>query len=63
MIVELVQDGSFLASGEGYDKPILAEGGSRKEAIFNFTVVYGDQYSAAQVADHLSMYGILENDK
>ena len=55
MKVEQVLDGSWLASGDGYDTRILAEGGTRKEASFNFTSAYGDQYAAAQVADHLSL--------
>jgi hypothetical protein len=63
MIVKQVNDGSYLAFGRGYDNLILAEGGTRKEAVFNWTTVYGDQYAKAQVADHLSMYGIIEESK
>jgi hypothetical protein len=62
MKAEKQEDGSWLASGEGFDRPILAEGFSRREAVEAFTVVYGNQYAAAQVADYVSMYGLSEND-
>ena len=55
MKVEQVLDGSWLACGDGYDIPIAAEGGTRQEAVHNFTQAYGDQYAKAQVADHLSL--------
>ena len=52
---EQVLDGSWLASGMGYDRPILAEGGTYKEAVYNFNEVYGQQYAAAQSLTHLSL--------
>ena len=55
MIAEAVADGSWIAHGDGYDTPIVAEGGTRQEAVHNFTQAYGDQYAAAQSATHLSL--------
>ena len=55
MKAEQVLDGSWLAHGEGYDIPIVAEGGTRKEAIHNFTQAFGDQYAKAQAQTHLSL--------
>ena len=54
MTVELISDGYYLAYGKGCQRLILAEGGTRKEAVYNWTccnqeqqkeqenVIYGD---------------------
>lgn len=55
MKVEQVNDGSWLATGGGYDRPIVAEGDTRKEAVHNFTTVYGNQYAKAQTLTHISL--------
>ena len=55
MKVEKQQDGSWLASGDGYDRPILAEGHTRIQAEAGFLTEYGNQYAAAQVATHLAL--------
>ena len=54
MKISQVNDGSWLAVGDGYDRKIVAEGGTRKEAGDNWTVAYGDQYAAAQSLTALS---------
>jgi len=56
MKVEMVEDGSWLATGPGYDDiPIVAEGDTRKDAVHNFTVVFGNQYARAQTLTHISL--------
>jgi hypothetical protein len=55
VIAEQVLDGSWLAAGMGYDKPILAEGGTRMEAEHNFTAQYAQQYASGQSLTHLSL--------
>ena len=59
MKINQVNDGTYLAVGEGYDRPIIAEGGTWKEAEFGFNEAYGDQYARAQVADRLSEFGVV----
>jgi hypothetical protein len=48
MNIEQVLEGGWLATGKGYDRPIVAEGGSQAEAQFNYMEVYGNQYASAQ---------------
>lgn len=55
MKIELVEDGSYLATGMGYDKRIVAEGGTRSEAEYNFTAQYAEQYARGQALTHLSL--------
>jgi hypothetical protein len=55
MTVEQVKDGSWLAYGDGYDRRIVAEGGTRGEARYNFEFEFGNQYAAAQTLTHLSL--------
>jgi hypothetical protein len=62
MIVEQVNDGSWLASGDGYDVPIVAEGGTRAEAVYNFTEQFGNQYALAQSKTHISLIGGFDNE-
>ena len=50
MIIVRNSDGSYCASGDGYDYPIVAEGLTREEARKAFEAQYGHQYAAAQVA-------------
>ena len=50
MIIVRNSDGSYSASGDGYDYPIVAEGLTREEARKGFEVQFGNQYAAAQVA-------------
>jgi hypothetical protein len=50
-----VEDGSWLTSGEGELRPILAEGGSRAEAEYNYNEQKADQYAEAQTLTHLSL--------
>jgi len=55
MKIELVEDGSYLATGMGYDKRIIAEGGTRQEAEYNFTAQLAEQYAKGQTLTHLSL--------
>ena len=55
MITRQVEDGSWLATGMGYDRYIVAEGGNRAESVYNWNEVFGEQYAKAQVADALSL--------
>ena len=61
MIIVRNSDGSYSASGDGYDYPIVAEGLTRVEARDAFISQYGDQYARAQTETHISdrMYGEL----
>ncbi len=61
MIIVRNSDGSYSASGDGYDQPIAAEGETRVEARDAFLSLYANQYASAQVETHISeqMYGDL----
>ena len=58
MIIVRNSDGSWSARGDGYDRPIVAEGDTRKEAMLAFTTVYGNQYAEAQSLTALSELGV-----
>jgi hypothetical protein len=57
MKIEQVRDGSYLATGPGYNggNRIIAEGGTHREARYNFTKVFGDQYAKAETKTHLAL--------
>jgi hypothetical protein len=55
MKIELQMDGSWLASDSGYDRPILAEGNTRKQAEDAAIDMFGNQYAAAQAQTHFSL--------
>ena len=59
MIIVRNSDGSYSASGDGYDYPIVAEGLTSEEAEKEFYSQYGNQYARAQTETHISevMYG------
>ena len=49
-------DGVWVASGKGYDRPIVAEGLTLSEAMSAFYSVLGHQYAAAQAMTALSLW-------
>ena len=57
MIVERQEDGTWLASGVGEcNRPILAEGGTRREAMHGYTELFARQYEEAQRQTALSLH-------
>ena len=61
MIIVRNSDGSYSASGDGYDHPIVAEGFTPSKARDAYLSQYADQYAKAQTETHISdlMYGEL----
>jgi hypothetical protein len=57
MKIELQMDGTWLASDSGYDRPILAEGNTRKEAEDAAIDMFGSQYAEAASLTALSEMG------
>mgnify|MGYP003645048829 FL=1 len=52
---EYIGQGVWLSSGEGYDRPILAEGYTKAESYERWIHVYNLQYENAQRLDNLSL--------
>lgn len=55
MRVEQQIDESWLATGEGPMRMILAEGNTRREAMHAYTTQYGRQYEEQERATHFAM--------
>jgi hypothetical protein len=56
VIVKHIGSGVWLASGMGYDRPILAEGYTREQAHQSWVQVYAEQYEQAQREDNLTIF-------
>lgn len=55
MKAERQENGTWIASGNGELRPILAEGETREAAVSAYTAIYGDQYAEAQSLTHYSL--------
>ncbi len=57
MIVEPTNDGSWIASGKGPLRKIVAEGNSRREAMYNWAAQHAAQHQ--QLQEDMRALGIL----
>ena len=55
-IVYSPNDGVWLATGYGFDKPIVAEGVTEEDAREGFEALKGAQYAIAQTITSLSLW-------